>query len=284
MTWYVDPNSDAAVQEAAWQKSDPADAAQMAKLAAQPTAAWFGDWNSAIATAVSARVDAAAAAGSVAQLVAYDIPQRDCGGYSGGGAPSASAYKTWISAFAAGIGSHPAIVILEPDALAAIDCLSPPDQATRLSLLSYAVSALTSHAGVHVYLDAGHSGWQTAAVIAQRLREAGIAQAQGFALNVSNYDGTSSELAYGQSISALVGGKHFVIDTSRNGHGSAGQWCNPPGRAIGIRPTAATGSALADAFLWIKSPGESDGTCNGGPAAGSWWPSYALGLAQSAPF
>ncbi len=278
---YVDPDSEAAAQEVAWQSSDPAGAAAMATLAAQPTADWFGGWDTDVTADVDARVSAAAASGEVAELVAYDIPQRDCDGYSSGGATSAAAYETWIDEFAAGIGSDPAIVILEPDALAGIDCLSAADQATRLSLLSYAVSTLSAHAGVKLYLDAGHAGWQTPAVMAARLQQAGIAQADGFSLNVSNFDATSNEEAYGQAISALVGGKHFVIDTSRNGDGSGGQWCNPPGRALGAEPTTSTGDGLVDAFLWIKTPGESDGTCNGGPAAGSWWPASALNLVQS---
>jgi endoglucanase len=54
--------------------------------------------------------------------------------------------------------------------------------------------------------------------------------------------------------------------------------------ALGTRPTAASGDPLVDAFLWIKYPGESDGTCAGGPSAGAWWPSYALELAQAAAF
>lgn len=61
-------------------------------------------------------------------------------------------------------------------------------------------------------------------------------------------------------------------------------WCNPQGRAIGNLPTTQTGHSLADAFVWVKVPGESDGTCNGGPAAGQWWGEYALGLAKRSPF
>ena len=67
---------------------------------------------------------------------------------------------------------------------------------------------------------------------------------------------------------------HFVVDTSRNGQGPwtppAGiypdpqDWCNPPGRGLGIRPTTATGDPLADAYLWVKVPGESDGQCSRG--------------------
>jgi len=280
--WYVDPRSDAAIQEAAWLHSDPAAAAQIAKIAAQPMAEWLGGSSDEVFAAVRRRVVAAAAAGSEAQFVAYNVPQRDCGGYSSGGASSASAYRAWIRAFAAGIGSRGAIVILEPDALASMNCLSVPDRGTRLSLLRDGVSVLARHAGIRLYIDAGHAGWHTPAAMAERLRHAGIARAQGFALNVAGYDATKSEVKYGRSISALVGGKHFVIDTSRNGNGSDGQWCNAPGRALGVPPTAATGFPLVDAFLWIKTPGVSDGTCNGGPPAGTWWPSYALALAENA--
>ena len=87
----------------------------------------------------------------------------------------------------------------------------------------------------------------------------------------------------GQRISALVGGKHFIIDTSRNGVGGNGEWCTTRGRALGALPTTRTGNVLVDAFLWVKQPGESDGTCNGGPKAGRWWPEYALELARNQP-
>jgi endoglucanase len=224
--------------------------------------------------------------GAVPVLVTYDIPLRDCSSYSGGGATSPDAYRSWIRSFAAGIGSRRAAVILEPDALAGLDCLSAADQETRLALLRDAVSVLAARPGVYVYLDAGNSGWHGASDTAARLTRAGVGEAQGFALNVSNFLDTGTERAYGDAVSALVGGQHFVIDTSRNGLGAApdSAWCNPSGRALGDRPTADTGDPLVDAYLWIKRPGESDGTCNGGPPAGVWWPEYALGLAQRAAY
>jgi hypothetical protein len=282
--WYVDSNSNAQQQANAWRQSRPADAAELDKIAAQPQADWFGDWSGDVQSAVSTRVSTITSAGAMPVLVAYDIPLRDCGSYSSGGASSASAYRTWIRSFAAGIGTRSAIVVLEPDALAGMDCLSAADQSTRLSLLSDAVSVLASHPGVKTYIDAGNSQWQSAGVIAGRLKSAGIAQAAGFTLNVSNYLPTADERSYGDQVSPLVGGKHFIVDTSRNGLGSDGQWCNAPGRALGERPTANTGDPLADAWFWIKRPGESDGTCNGGPAAGQWWADYALGLAQRAAY
>jgi endoglucanase len=112
-----------------------------------------------------------------------------------------------------------------------------------------------------------------------------VSGAQGITVRaVSNYQTTSDERTYGDALSAAVGGKHFVVDTSRNGLGSNGEWCNASGRALGDRPTASTGDPLADAYFWIKRPGESDGTCNGGPPAGQWWAEDALGLAQRAAY
>lgn len=103
-----------------------------------------------------------------------------------------------------------------------------------------------------------------------------------------------------------VASTHFVVDTSRNGQGpwtpratypDPQTWCNPPGSGVGLRPTRATGVALADAYLWVKLPGESDGSCNRGiagattdpewggivdPSAGAWFPAQALQLASLA--
>ncbi|WP_037890789.1 glycoside hydrolase family 6 protein [Streptomyces sp. NRRL S-87] len=99
--------------------------------------------------------------------------------------------------------------------------------------------------------------------------------------------------------------KHFVTDSSRNGQGpwtapadryaDPQEWCNPPGRGLGARPTTRTGDPLHDARLWIKTPGESDGACLRGtagptdpergtvdPPAGVWFPEQALELVRLA--
>ena len=283
---YVDQASAAAKAAADLRTSNPHQAHEIDKIANQPQADWFGDWDSTatVQQTVSARTHVIHRAGGLPVYVVYDIPLRDCGGYSSGGASSPAAYRTWIRNFTAGVGTGPAAVVVEPDALAGMDCLTADQQTTRLALLRFAVRTLTSHAKTAVYLDAGHSGWQPSSVIATRLRRADVAHARGFSLNVSNFDATSVERDYGHAVSSAIGGKPFVIDTSRNGLGSNGDWCNPPGRALGHRPTARTHDASIDAFLWIKRPGESDGTCNGGPAAGQWWTAYAVGLAERAAY
>jgi endoglucanase len=286
---YVEPNSSADQTAQEWaQQGKAGEAAEIGKIGSQPVAKWFGDWSyghGSTAGDVSWWVGEAAAAGAMAVLVAYDIPWRDCGQYSSGGAPSAQAYRQFIDEMAQGIGGRRAAVIVEPDALAELSCLSAEQQATYYGLLNYAVAELGASPNTAVYLDAGNAGWQPAGTMVTRLAAAGVSKARGFSLNVSNFDTTSSETSYGEAIAAgLNDGSHFVIDTSRNGRGpaSGGEWCNPPGRGLGTPPTGQTGNSLTDAFLWIKSPGQSDGTCNGGPAAGEWWPAYALELARNA--
>ena len=280
---FVDPASAAKRQADAWRKTRPADAALMDRIAAQPLAQWMGGWNVDIGRDVANAVSRITGANSLPVFVAYNIPNRDCGQYSAGGAGSADAYKRWIRSFANGIGNRKAVVILEPDALAGMSCLSPQKQQERVDLIHDAVRVLKAK-GAAVYIDAGHAKWVNPADMANRLNRAGIAEADGFSLNISNFLGTSVNVAYGMEVSKRVGGKHFIVDTSRNGQNAtdAGNWCNPTGQRIGQTPTTHTGNPLVDAFLWIKAPGESDGTCGGGPAAGKWWAEYALGLAGGA--
>lgn len=280
-TFYVDPDSDAAEQILEWQDSHPDDATTLELIASQPTAKWLGDWNDDVFSSVDEAVATIAAAGDLPVFVSYNIPNRDCGGYSAGGAEDSEVYLDWIENFADGIGERLAVVILEPDAVASVSCLSDDDATIRFSLLSQAITTFKSHENTFVYIDAGHSDWIEADEMAQSLSEVGIAEADGFALNVSNFHTTEDNITYGETVSALVGDKHFVIDTSRNGLGSNGEWCNPEGRALGQNPTVDTGHDLVDALLWIKPPGQSDGECNGGPEAGDWWAEYALGLAEA---
>lgn len=259
-----------------------ADARLLGRISRQPRAVWLGDWDGPNpGPQTAALIAAARAQRSLPILVAYDVPGRDCGPIS---PAAAQAYRQWISGLAGALGSWPAAVILEPDALAGLGCASPVDQARTIGLLRDAVLALAARPHTTVYVDAGNSDWMPVAVMARRLRAVGVSRARGFALNVSNFNWTASELAYGRQLSAAVRGAHFVIDTSRNGRGPAPghDVCNPPGRGLGPAPSTRTATPLADAYLWVKIPGESDGPCHGGPSAGDFWAAYALGLATRA--
>jgi endoglucanase len=278
---YVDPNSTAKRQAETLRRSRPQDAALLAQIADRPVAKWLGDWVNDIGREVDAAVSTITKSGALPVFVAYNIPGRDCGSYSAGGAHGSNAYRAWIRSFAAGLRGRQAIVILEPDALPGMDCMSATGQADRMALMREAVQVLRAQRA-HVYIDAGHARWHTPEMMASRLKQVDIANAAGFSLNVSNYIDNAANIAYGEKLSRLVGGKHFLIDTSRNGVGNASDWCNPRGQALGVVPTSNTGHPLVDAFLWVKQPGESDGTCKGGPQAGQWWNEIAIELSRAA--
>ena len=176
---YVNPDSNAG--RLATTTSDPTTKRIMSKLAMTAAATWYGDWNTSVRNDVNTVVSAAAAAQQVPVLVTYNIPGRDCGNYSAGGSASTRAYQAWIEEFAAGIGSRKAIVILEPDALAQLDCLTGTDQTARYQLLSFAVATLKSTTAAAVYLDAGNANWKSPDDMAARLKLANVATSNGFA-------------------------------------------------------------------------------------------------------
>jgi endoglucanase len=385
------------------------DAELLLRLVTVPQATWLtGGEAAAVAKQVRELLRQAKLQRRVPVFVLYNIPGRDCSGYSSGGAQTTAEYIAWVDAITGTIGSRDAVVILEPDALALLpsDCGQDPTGSLtvdRFAQLRYATQALKSLSNTRVYLDAGHSNWHSVGAIASRLAQAGVADTQGFYLNPSNYQPTAQQIQFGTWISKCiafaadpsdggwrlghydycasqyfpanaedfstwhlsdawydsnmssgsVGSTHFVIDTSRNGqvHASnspsdatfavkppgrmtlyaqspfnqapatiatlaAGSWCNPRGAGAGARPTTATGAELVDAFVWIKTAGESDGQCSsaGGvrawdyslysqpgwpttpaaqgsfdplwgrvdPAAGAWFPEQALELARLA--
>ena len=279
---WAQPNPPASELAEAMATRDPEDAALLERLSALPTGVWLGEWTANPKKDVAAVITAAKREQAVAVFVPYNIPSRDCGQHSSGGAKNATAYRSWIAEVAAGIGSGAAIVVLEPDSLTVTDCLTPAELEDRMTLLRETAASFAALPGVRLYLDGGHPGALPAEESAERLRLAGVGHARGFALNVSNFESTARNIRYGETISGLLSGKSYVIDTSRNGNGANREWCNPFGRALGEEPSLTTGLEHGDAFLWVKRPGESDGTCNGGPAAGQFWPGYALELARAA--
>jgi endoglucanase len=279
--FYVNPNS-AAMRAA--NAADPQNP-QLRAVADTPQAYWLVPGSS--ASTVGKYTADAAAAGAIPVLSIYGIPHRDCGSFAAGGMGSGDAYRGWIDGIATQIGGSRAAIVLEPDALAMADCLSDDQRQERYDLIRYAVDALTRNPAAAVYVDAGHLRWHSPEEMASRLSQAGVEHARGFSLNVANFFTTEEEIGYGEAISGLTGGKNYIVDTSRNGNGAAPDsplhWCNPSGRALGVPPTTATAGPHADAYLWIKRPGESDGTCDkGDPPAGTFVNQYVIELASNA--
>lgn len=259
-------------------RSSPQDAALLDRIARQPVAMWVSGQHAREAShraAVHAR-----SSGRLPVLVAYEIPKRDC---HEAGAQNGAEYRRYITQMAAGLGRQPAAIILEPDALPAMDCLNPAQRAQRTSLMKWAVRHFNSTTRAAVYIDAGNPIWKRPATMTPRLIAAGVREARGFSVNVSNFVQTDRSAAFARDLAGRIGGGvKAVIDTGRNGNGPGSDPCNPPGRALGAPPTTRTGDPVVDALLWIKPPGQSDGTCNGGPAGGVFWVDYAIGLARNA--
>jgi endoglucanase len=281
---YVDPSSDAA-QWVSANKSNPLAARISASIANQPAARWFvrdtdAQWS-------KAYVDGAVSAGAVPVLVAYNLPGRDCGSYSAGGAADATSYLSWITQMATGIGDRKAVLLLEPDSLFYVDCLDASGIAARTSLLQAAIGKINAAApNTMIYLDGGSSvQYPTSAQMTDRLAAGGVARTRGFAVNINNFFDETTARNYGNTIVADLAarygitGVHFVVDSSRNGNGSDGvHWCNPDGRAIGS-PARWFTNGSQDGDLWFKRPGESDGAC--GLAPTSWSGDFVPALADA---
>lgn len=282
--FYVDPETNAA----RWVAANPNDSRAAVirdRIASVPQARWFTTTNTGtVRSQVDSFVGAASAAGKIPILVVYNIPNRDCGGASGGGAPSHDAYRAWVDEVAAGLAGRPAYIVLEPDVLPLMtNCQSPDEQAQTSSSMAYAGKRLKAgSAQAQVFFDIGHSAWLAPGEAAARLRAADVANsADGISTNVSNYRTTADEVAFAKAVLANLGDGRLraVIDTSRNGNGPAGsEWCDPPGRAIGTPSTTETGDAQIAAYLWVKLPGEADGCI---APAGQFVPDRAYELATS---
>lgn len=257
----------------------------VSKIFEQPMAFWYGERNgkgscSTVHKSLGRLLQRSG--DKLPVLVLYNMPNRDMGHYSKGGAKSKDNYLIWLESIAYAIGDRELIIIFEPDAIPHSTLLDKEEAEQRLSLMKNALWVLTERCKARIYIDVGHSNWLDPETAGKLLDKVGNKFVRGFSVNVSNFRTTQESMAWSKRVAEYTKYKHFVIDTSRNGVGPYGNdWCNPPGRALGTPPTTDTGEELCDAFLWIKVPGESDGKCNGGPRAGRFWPEYANELVEN---
>jgi endoglucanase len=202
------------------------------------------------------------------------------------------AYRQWITQLARGIGNFRVVLYLEIDSVLETHCIDASQLQIRLrDELAYAVQALAHDPHVLVYIDAGAPGvYNSVGQTARDLREADIGQAAGFFVNATHYNWLTDDIHWGQQISRRLGGAHFIVQSDDDGRGPYvpawerhrrnGDICNPPGRGAGPL-TWDTGYRYVDGLLWFNDPGNSDGPCGAGdPAAGVFWPQYAVGLIE----
>ena len=195
-------------------------ALQLAAMIAQGHAVWFtGGTPAEVEKQVRKTMQAAAFQRRVPVLVAYNVPYRDCGQFSAGGATNTAEYVAWIDGVAKGIGSGKAVVILEPDGLGIIpynvdlqgvhEWCQPAGGSSALADARYvqmnaAVDRLEQQPRASVYLDGTHSNWLGSGEAAYRLVKGGVLRAQGFFVNASNYQPTPQLVQYGTWISKCI--------------------------------------------------------------------------------
>jgi endoglucanase len=298
--FYVDRwGSPAGKAEIAAQNSNPGWSTAISVISGEPWTDRFGAWNG--PDPRQAVLDYLQTAyltdpGAVPLMATYRLVGKQCN--RGGVADSPSdvaAYKHFIDGLAYGIGNFRAVLFLEMDSLITSPCLNSHALKVRLSELRYAITTLERNPHLVVYLDAGAADalrWQDTARL---LNQAGVHQTQGFLLNSTHFDWTTTEIAYGQQIAKALGGVHFVVNTGESGQGPLAPrdiahhgnevLCNPPGRGLGPKASTDVGYAWVDAFAWTSNPGESGGPCvPGAPKTGVYWPRYAVGLVRHANF
>jgi endoglucanase len=302
--WFVDRMEPAYTQWVRWKRAGKkADAAQIWKLAREPRFRWFGRFTRPrMQKKVRGFLDRVQCdqPGAVPLMVVMRHQGRACRpDYLAGGKAEDRRTMNWYDDFAKAVGDARVVIAFEPDSLGTVDCLARSRRADRLRTLRYGVDVLSQLPNATIYLEAGASDWEPATRTAKQLRAIGISKVRGFMLNVTHHDWTRANIRHGAEISRLVGGKHFIVNTSYNGRGpihyrrwinrskhiwrTINVWCHPGLRGLGPPPTTATSNRLVDAYMYINRPGYSAGACNGGPLPiGTWWPARGLMYAKYA--
>jgi endoglucanase len=184
------------------------------------------------------------------------------------------------------------VLLLETDAIGTSSCI---EHAGSLPLwesyLRYEIDQVSALPHTLVYVEGGYSDGNSVAYTAKVLNAVDVERIRGFYTNDTHLNWTINEVDWASKVSKLTHGAHFIVNTAQNGNGplrnkhpstqGVEDLCNPPGRALGPRPTTDTGYGLADAWLWTSPPGYSSG-CGGGPAGGVFWVARAISLAEHA--
>ncbi|KDO21747.1 hypothetical protein SPRG_13163 [Saprolegnia parasitica CBS 223.65] len=253
----------------------------LSTVLAQPLATWYTDRTEYLKVASQTMEACAAGNGHGAQLpvvVVYGLPGKDCSGvYSNQGSNTNTAeYTAFITALATLVGTQPVLYVLEPDAvgLLAEGANSCAWTHGYLANMEIAMSLLTTaNPNALMYVDVGWWTFKNATTmdamlpIVDKLAKAG--RMRGIAINTSNYRSNAELLEFCMNFASARPGFTCVFDTSRNYHGPSptSEWCNANTAGIGVPPTSNTGSPHVDYYLWLKTPGQSDGICNTGVSA-----------------
>jgi endoglucanase len=262
----------------------------LGKIALAPRMRWFGSWypddtaqqsaSDYIANSTGGRDDV------LSQIAIFRVePWEDNACRRLPTAAERASYRSWIDAFAAGIGSSRVALVLQPDLPFAL-CI-PHHSHLPLQLVAYAARVFGGLPHTTVYIDVGAADWPSVSQAVSMLRAAGIRYARGIALNITHYDSTTRQIVYGSHVAGALAragfrGRHVVINTAQNGrpftfqqyHGNflfvpacrsrASRFC----LTLGVPPTTDVSNRrwglsrevrrlaarVVDAYLWIGRP------------------------------
>jgi endoglucanase len=212
---------------------------------------------------------------AVAVITTYFV--KHGGGCNGGTNPK---FDAEVSALKDAVGNFPALIFVEEDAIDTICWRSKAAIAQRIALLKDEIDQLSQLPHALLYVEGGTSDANSPAKAAHVLNAADASKIRGFFTNDTHFNWAYKEIQYGNKVSALTHGLHFVVDTRGDGNGpllnphpvtqGIEQLCNPPGRALGPMPGASDGTSYGmfspnlDGFVWVTTPGESTSpTCKG---------------------
>jgi len=221
-------------------------------------------------------------------------------GCDGGDQPN---FQAEVDNLKAAVGNFPALIFVEEDAIDTICWRSPAAITGREALLKYEIDQLSQLPHALLYVEGGTSDANSPASVARVLNASDASKIRGFFLNDTHFNWAYKEIKFGNKVSALTGGLHFVVDTRGDGNGpllnphpvtqGIEQLCNPPRRGLGPKPGASNGRAYGmysphlDGFVWVTTPGESASpTCPGRSAhyapSGIFDEGIAIGYASRA--
>ena len=236
--------------------------------------------------------------GAAAEMTTYFVK------HGGGCSPEDNPnFDAEVNAFKDAVGNFPALIFVEEDAIDTICWRSPAAVSEREAQLKYEIDQLSQLPHALLYVEGGTSDANSPAEAARVLNASDAYKIRGFFTNDTHFNWAYKEIKYGNKVSALTHGLHFVVDTRGDGNGpllnphpvtqGIEQLCNPPGRGLGPRPGASDGQSYGmysphlEGFVWVTTPGESAApTCPGRSthyaASGIFDEGIAIGYASHA--